>query len=256
MTQKGLVAFFDILGYQDIINNNLIDDVAKIISEIILGLPRDAKKIMLERFPDVEKEINDKDVQMRNAIAAFYSKINARIISDSIIIAMEVPQNTGERKEGEIGFHYFMFLCYVADLFFKSFDKGLPLRGAIDYGEFFLNQQCFAGKPLVECYGLSNDLELAGCVITQNTENYFNELPLPGKLGVKCKALKNYLVPFKNEEKRMAVIDWSHNIVNQQKKDIRQYIVNQFKSHNKDISEKVMRKLNNTEIMLRCLLKD
>lgn len=63
-------------------------------------------------------------------------------------------------------------------------------------------------------------------------------------------------MPFKNGEKRMFVIDWCYNITNEQKADIRQYIVNQFKAHNKDISEKVMRKLNNTEIMIRCLVNN
>src|SRR5208337_3479878 len=113
MPQRGLVAFFDILGYQDIINNNLIDDVAKIISDIILGLPEDAKKMLLEQFSQNKKLAGD-----------ISSKINTRIISDSIILACEVPQNS---SESIVGAHWCIFLVYASTLCFKSFDKGLPI---------------------------------------------------------------------------------------------------------------------------------
>jgi len=39
MNKKGFVGFFDILGYQAIIDNNEISKTAKIISEMIVNLP-------------------------------------------------------------------------------------------------------------------------------------------------------------------------------------------------------------------------
>jgi hypothetical protein len=39
MIKKGFVGFFDILGYQAIIDNNEISKTAKIISEMIVNLP-------------------------------------------------------------------------------------------------------------------------------------------------------------------------------------------------------------------------
>lgn len=88
MSQNGLVAFLDILGYQDIINNNLIDDVAKIISEIILKLPEDVNQIMDER---INKTAEAHSLKAQELVSKFYKQVDARIISDSIILGYEIP---------------------------------------------------------------------------------------------------------------------------------------------------------------------
>ena len=52
-SEDGIVGFFDVMGYQDIIDNNNIEIVAKIISETIDKLPDESRLIFLKRFEKV-----------------------------------------------------------------------------------------------------------------------------------------------------------------------------------------------------------
>lgn len=90
---------------------------------------------------------------------------DARLISDSILLSLAVPKDD---SAASVGLLTFSFLAYSSQLMRQAFDEGLPLRGAIDHGEFFLSGNCFAGKPIINCYRIGNQMDVAGCVITEN----------------------------------------------------------------------------------------
>jgi hypothetical protein len=55
------------------------------------------------------------------------------------------------------------------------FEQGLPVKGAIDCGQFFVKDHCFAGKTIVNAYHLANNLELSGCVLTPYASDQVKE---------------------------------------------------------------------------------
>jgi hypothetical protein len=247
MTQKGLVAFFDILGYQDIIDNNLIEEVARIISDILVKIPADVKNEFMGLLKKGSKQYN--------LFQVFIESIDQRVISDSILLSLDFPED--EKEHIKVA-RWTVFLLYVRLLVYTAFEKGLPLRGAIDYGEFFIDSNCFAGKPIIDCYRLSNRLEFSGCVLTPSCEKTLqnalkglvdNAIPL----DIISSEVLSYLVPLKDGEERLWIIAWIQ--ANQIVGDVRQFVVKAFQSHNKDMSRKVFTKLDNTEIMIRCLIE-
>jgi hypothetical protein len=64
------------------------------------------------------------------------------------------------------------FILYVAFLHRKTFDEGLPIREAIDVGEFSINNagNLFTGKPIIEAYRLSGKIDFSGCALTPNAD--------------------------------------------------------------------------------------
>ncbi len=156
MIKKGFVGFFDILGYQAIIGNNEISKASKIISEVIVNLPTRTSDLLISLLK--KKETQD-------LFDSAYKKIDAKLISDSILLSLEVPESTSAKS---IGLLTFSFLSYSSQLIRQAFDKGLPLRGAIDYGEFFFSGNCFAEKPIINCYRIGSQMDVVGCVITED----------------------------------------------------------------------------------------
>ena len=120
---------------------------------------------------------------------------------------------------------------------------------------FFMDSNCFAGKPIIDCYRLSNRMEFSGCVLTLSCEKVLRDV-----LGLGSEAIKDYvdgfvlpyLVPLKDDEVRLRVVVWARK---EQVGDVRGYVTRAFQSHNKDVSRKVHAKLDNTEIMIRCFLE-
>jgi len=245
MAQKGMVAFFDILGYQDIIDNNLIEDVAKIILDILLKLPLETRDSMIDMIKGVA-ESNARVMELLDSI-------RYRVISDSILLVCEIPEDKRSLEK----FYWSIFLLYVLFLLQKSFKSGLPLRGAIDYGEFFIDSNCFAGKPIINCYRLSNRMEFSGCVLTSDCGKILRAcLDSTGNEDIKVivdRYVLSYLVPLKDEEVRLWTVVWTigGGVIG----DVRQYITKGFQAHNKDVHRNVYPKIENTEIMVRCFME-
>lgn len=140
-TKQGLVAFFDILGYQNIIDKNTIGPVSKIIGEILLVLPNAVRKKVKARFGR----------RFSNLISELFKDLEVRLISDSILLSYPFEKDASPLNTL---IQILMFIKYTEELLKFTFINGLPMRGAIDVGEFFLIRECFAGKPIIECYRL------------------------------------------------------------------------------------------------------
>jgi hypothetical protein len=233
----GIVGVLDILGYQSIINNNLIEDTAKLISETILNLPNRA-------IDNIVASLSEKN---RSEAIKEFNSIKSLVVSDTIILTMS------QGKDGLSFFKWFIFLSYVARLLRDSFDAGFPLRGAIDCGAFFIKGLCFAGRSIINSYNLANRLQFAGCVLTSNAQTSFLEVSKDRK-AVADLLVYDYLVPLKtNQEEKSLVVhwfspfkDWGTIPI-----DVRQFVYNAFHAHNKDVSRNVLSILENTELVIR-----
>jgi len=128
-TEKGMVGFFDVLGYQSIIDNNKMSDAARILSESFTRIPERVEKKLVEGLKEeASKEVYGK---IRN-------RTNFMIISDSIVMTSSLGEiRSGLEKKTNTVQLLFFFLS-ASLLLHMSFDEGFPLRGAIDYGEFYV----------------------------------------------------------------------------------------------------------------------
>jgi len=141
VVQSGLVAFVDILGFKQLLSANAAEESLKIINACMLKGLAGTENL----FP-------------RQA------EIKTFVISDSILIVQ--PNLT------EAGIFVLAMFCKL--FFYGLLMDGLPARGAIAAGNFFIqtteNQIVFAGQPIVEAYELANSLEIATCALTPSIE--------------------------------------------------------------------------------------
>lgn len=245
MIQEGLVGVFDILGYQNIIDNNEIENVSKIVLETLTNLPNTVKDTLTHLISDEAS---------RNFFIKENDTLKSLIISDTILLSLSVDSNAS--PENRVS-NWAIFLLHAAMLLRLAFDNGLPLRGAIDSGNFFINGNCFAGRPIVNAFRLANQLQFSGCALTPKVEEEFKK-----DLNQTNKDFQNairylfflYLTPQKNnEEEKLLLVNWLKPLDDWKDlpNDIRQYVVLAFHDHNKNVSKKDIPKLENTEIILR-----
>jgi hypothetical protein len=139
-----VVAYFDMLGFTElIIRQPHIDAVARLseLNEII------------EEVIEKENEVYDLH-KKKHGDFCFYQPIKSVRFSDSVVFITEsatVQQVTGMSA-----------LC--SDFFGRCIGKGIPIKGAIARGEFRADfeNNTFCGRPLVDAYQLSEEIEFMG----------------------------------------------------------------------------------------------
>jgi len=240
MVKTGFVGFFDILGYKSFMKNNDLPTVATLIHETLLTLPQKTKE-----------KIKARDWRFRELEEENLNPIETLVISDSFVFLLPVSDLTPNVKLTRT----LTFVHYAETFVREMFHSGLPVRGAIDYGEFFAEDHCFAGKPIMHCHQLAEELELSGGVVSSAATCKITEL-----LGLLDTRVPRddlglmYLVPKKGEcSERLFLLDWWDHEKNHS--DIRQAVFEAFQGHRKDIRENVYPKLENTELSIRALVK-
>jgi hypothetical protein len=219
----GLVAFFDILGYRQIITNNEIREAALIVKRI------------LQKVTDLQEAADGFEKRYQFLPAPKYL-----VFSDSILVYTSYSSNQATRKS-QAGAFAACCMALCRDLL----EEGLPARGAIARGEFFIEKNSFVGKPIVEAYELANALELSGCVIAPTAEAEFVGQDDPLKL------LFQYPVPLKENQKQdLYTLNLCFSLLVNDSEDPRQFAIKQFGRHNKNIGPDVIGKLNNTVVFL------
>ena len=245
--EKGIIGFFDILGYQSFLENNR-DDGAQQVLTYLAKLEEALPSEMLKAFsfaqtPDKAQEL--------------VALIKWLVFSDTIMLYTPFldTDTPAQRSNRWIVLN---FACLL--LWRRMFEYGLPLRGAIHTGEFLVQKNCFAGIAIAEAYTLSQDLDLAACVYSPQA---FTELIKQANEPIEPLLWRyiptqifEYQTPRKTpKQPRLAVINPFTLILNGQERysqqDLGQIVYECFIRHNKDIPEKAQSKLRNTEQYLR-----
>ena len=238
---NGLVCFFDIMGYQNILLKNNITECARLIKDILLHIPEDVKNDLLSKGEEIGRMGELEDFLTNN-----FHKI---MISDTVIFFFDL-----DKVNGDIEYLLLMVLIFIRKFQYESFNNGLPMRGSLDFGEYYYCDNLFAGKTIVNTYTECNNLNFSGITISKNAYDYFKSL---GHFGVKL-FLKYYifecLVPLKQTEEIKYIMKWYNKNDYQKSKDIKQYIFHSFYMHNKDVNNNALEKINNTENILRYFL--
>lgn len=228
---NGLIAFFDILGYQSFLNNNTemqhtstirkVLELVRSTPETIDGIRQATKIIAQKQDPDSKG-------------------IQSVVFSDTIIIWFKYPPNADDN----IKMKYLGWLSFTSAVLFREmFSKGLPLRGAIVEGEFEVMEMSFAGKAVSDAHKLASELNFSGIVYSSNIIQTKNPFCVP------------YLSPLKTTERPLNQLNWflilEDSVANELLKDIELAILESFWMHNKDCNMAVDEKVRNTAKLIR-----
>jgi hypothetical protein len=237
MIYNGFVGFFDILGYQNIIDNNDLSYTSELIKSIFMKMPdKVSGRLMLYSNED---NVKDRIIKVLN------NAIKSELISDSMLISLKLNSVEDYSDNFALG----VFCIYIAEFTREMFFNGLPIRGCIDVGDYFLDEKCFAGKPIINAYRWAESLDFSGVVLSKEADIKINSLL--GEDYYQALFLK-YLTPLKLSDQDLVVLKWyspNINIV-----DIRNMVHKAFIGHNKGVNESIQNKLLNTELSIRAMI--
>ena len=256
--QEGIIGYFDILGYANFMENNDVNTVAAKVVETLTNLKEQVPETIYNHFKSMG--IDDETLNM---IKGHAKRINWLIFSDTILLTSNYSvdeEKKLEEKQLVKLMQWAVFICTSSSLMRHMFEFGLPMRGVITRGKFIMKESCYAGKPLIDAYNLTNILDLSICVITKNAyEEIENLVQFIKKIDVVLSrilqhAFEYYLVP-KNKNnlpEELFTLNFFCYIgvwkfYNFLKTNVKQMIVDAFSKHNKSISERAQIKVRNTE---------
>jgi hypothetical protein len=237
-TQNGLIGFFDILGYQNLLEKNEPEDIADKVIPILENI----KSTVPEKMKEFTKLFDENEPIVspieKEGLDEIVDSIKWLIFSDTILLSM--PVENLEDKNNEIICVLFLATCNILQK--SMFKEGLPLRGVINFGKFYIKGTYFAGRPIVEAYQLCNSLELSACVLS----NRIGE-SIKSNIEMSMSSLSEiffyyYLVPTKTGHKLMYTLAGQGD-----EGDIKKQVLSSFWGHNKDIDTSARLKAENTE---------
>jgi hypothetical protein len=250
---EGIVGFFDILGYTSFLENNSAEDAATEVLQTLNSIDKEVASDLKEllKLPIVATAIED---------------IEWLVFSDTILITYNYKND--DHNIAKL-IQWAVFMLISATFSRSMFEYGLPVRGAVGFGEFTIQKNCFAGRPIIKAYQRANSLELSASVLCKSAEeelSRLNETLEAEKHNKHEKGLiesvnelissyeVEYLVPLKDNssEKLFAlnIFATQHTVPTG---DIRQYVLESFWKHKKDVPQSAQAKVENTEQFLRFL---
>jgi len=258
----GFVGYFDILGYTQIMLNNNIHKTAQFVSDTLMNIPRDMIDSLRSPYLAVRPLEVAPDSSERDDWSQILDRVSWIIFSDSILISLPFDSALPEH---DLVQNYLAFSIVCASLMNRCFTAGFPLRGAISVGEFFIEDRCFAGRPIINAYYATQRLEFAGCVLDEAANNLISDwrkhLVKRGEQNLLDKLDQTtilYMVPLKeNVDERHRSINWvllDTPGFSPIEGDIRDVTTRAFLMHNKIAVPSVQGKINNTEMFIRHIL--
>lgn len=258
----GFVGYFDILGYTQIMLNNNIHKTAQFVSDTLMNIPREMIASLRLPYMEVRPLEVAPESSERDDWSQILDKVSWIIFSDSILVSLPFDPTLPEH---DLVQYYLAFSIVCASLMNRCFTAGFPLRGAIAAGEFFIEDRCFAGRPIINAYYATQQLEFAGCVLDEEANSLISEwrkhLVKKGERNLLNKLDQTtilYLVPLKkNVDERQRTINWVSLDTpgfSPIAGEIRELTTRAFLMHNKIAVPSVQGKINNTEMFIRHVL--
>ena len=259
--KTGLVGFFDILGYQQMLLANDVSSTARIVVDVLSAVPDNVVVGLLED----EGLERAEDLASWPEFARYFQglvreEMDWLLFSDSILVSLplKLERDVFQWATSVVGF---VEVCAV--LLRQMFDVGLPLRGGVSFGEFFIQDTYFAGQPIIDAYRHAESLDLSGCVLAPSVERMYGQMrqhavdagyeeSIRGMLDQLC---VSYLVPKKRDRVETGLmVNWVNLPMRSFEglpSDLREYVYSSFVAHNKDVVPAVQPKIDNTEAFVR-----
>lgn len=194
--KKGFVACFDVLGYRAI-----------------------QPRVAFETWEGLVEEF----VKSRNNAREIGQMISVHVFGDSIFVFAPLHSES-------------IFTSYCRMAFWKSFEAGMPLRGAISAGEYFESFKLgpvYAGIPIIEAHEFSAALEACACILTPSALRWLSVTKSDDRV-------QELLVPLKDSKKQKLFVLKPYHPIPSVK------VIKSFSAHEKPIGPAVLSKLNNT----------
>ena len=246
--KNGPVAYFDILGYQSINSSNEIEKVAQIIVDHLDGIPAILHDFMKKSISPIGLSEKDED--------RFAKSICCLLLSDSVLLTAKQPIKS-LNAEVKLG-NWLFFLLACCMLMNRMFNRGLLLRGAIGYGRYFRKRNCFAGKPIIDSIRLTESLNLAGCAFVPNAWKEVEGAMAANGMDQIADLIRSitfkYEVPLKSCTSRQS-LESQVMMVFDIKNNIREKVLKAFTSYNREITEEIKSKIENTVMMIESFVK-
>lgn len=234
------LAYFDVLGFKEIVMNNSLVELNQIFSHLL----RDTQTALSgENYIQAQPGLIVADLTKQ--------KVHCLHISDSVLFWTDTDSNDDFIELAKV--------CYT--FYWRSLQLFVPLRGCVVYGEvefrpfqfkndngaMFHNSSLY-GKGLVEAYLKADQIDYAGCYVDKSVVSKVGD-PIITNL-IYDQMLCYYKVPFKGNrfsyEHVFRPIKGNHNEVSFRNSAKR--IKSLFSYHSKmtEFPDSVMTKLNNT----------
>ena len=258
---QGFIGFFDILGYSAFLESDSTIQTTERVLEIITssGIRAD---FLIDKVWDLHPEANTALIKggptIRELFTAFKATSRWSIWSDTIVLTVGFEpssERTATSFLNQIGILYHAALSAGA-LAEQMFLAGLPVRGALHFGEYFQRDNTLAGKATIEAYKLCNRLDLAATVVSSaamaftrvNVQQY-------GIQDLSYFIATEYDVPMNDgRAEKMAVLtgfDWRRT----SQPSLEEAVYNSFKAHGKTMGGNAPRKADNTIKLWRTVPK-
>ncbi|SOD22588.1 hypothetical protein [Nitrosomonas ureae] len=263
----GLICYFDILGYQNFLKNNSAEKSINKVFNIITSIPDLISKLSENWIKELE-QTEYLSLLEKKYLAEFKHNLKHLVFSDTIVLTLPLPSfhlHSNTIKIFHVGLYHIKLCASV--LMEEMHSQGLPVRGVIHEGEFFLKDSCLAGSGIVEAYQLCEELNFSGLVCTQSLSNTLLERfklhkPIINNDGAAL--LFTYPTPLKNgSEIKLVLVNWMEVILavkedshyfDECRKDIEYYVLKSFWAHLKDCPNLVDLKVHNTVKLIRKML--
>lgn len=177
--QKGAITMLDILGWKGIWERH--EDPVGELKKV-----RDITRINIE---GTQQTLIDCWKYHKNFSTRYLT------FSDTIVII-----NFGEPKE-TINFQ----ICMTSAIIVNCIRNGLPMRGAISYGDLYVEDTIFMGPAVDEVAENHQKLQLIGCYLAK---------PMTKDFKVSYIDLIDYLIPMKNGKINGKLINWVDSWIN------------------------------------------
>ena len=123
------MGFFDILGYRSFLKSGRSEVTFRVV-DILHGLPQTIR----ERSADLTGDAKDSLMLL--------DRVKPSVVSDSILLRLSCGKNGHDDNKGLLANAFFVVACVLERM---MFDAGLPLRGAIAFGDFIFTGNVFRG---------------------------------------------------------------------------------------------------------------
>jgi hypothetical protein len=189
-TSKRFVCFLDIMGFKDMVMRNSHKEIYDLLTKLSKhrNSLENAKKLPEQYDSDSLKTVS---------------------FSDSIVVFTK-----DDRPEC-----FEIMTLAVSWLFAQSLRDGIPMKGAIAFGEISVNisSQIFFGQPLIDAYLLEEEVNYYGITVHNTVENYFTEYKI--NENVKEHYI-DFLTPLKSGRINHLNLNWisSLNLSNEKQK--------------------------------------
>lgn len=264
--KTGLVGLFDILGYQQMLLANDVASTARIVVDVLGEVPN---HVVSELFEDQGLAPAD-DLEAWSELEPYFESVVREemgwlLFSDSILVSLPIDLDDGISLWGT---KVVAFVEVCSFLLRRMFDVGLPLRGGISFGEFFIHDTFFSGRPIIDAYQHSESLELSGCVLAPSAAHLYRQMKqyaidqdYEGSIRRMLDQLcVDYLIPKKRDRVETgSMVNWVNlpmHFFEGLPSDLRQYVYSSFVAHNKDAVPAVQPKIDNTEAFVRKIVEN